>query len=374
MRHGFPCAGSCLDMSSPDVFIVGGGPVGLAAAIAARRKGFSVVLADGCAPPIDKACGEGIMPDGLTAAARLGLQLPVSESYAFRGIRFHGENVSVAADFPNGCGRGFRRTVLHGALADQAERCGVELRWGSTIGDLDGIQARWIVGADGSASRVRAWAGLGSCRRDTQRYGFRRHYQIAPWTDTVEIHWDDGCQIYVTPVGPEEVGVAVISSDPKLRVHDALPQFPALAARLSGARESSAERGAVTASRRLRRVVRGHVALIGDASGSVDAITGEGLCLGFHQALALADAMECEDLGRYESAHRRLGFRPRFMADFMLTMDRRRWLRKRALPALASHPELFEGLLAMHVGAARPKDFAVHCLALGWRILLSSAL
>src|ERR1700684_2124690 len=98
-----------------DVFIIGGGPVGLAMAIAARRKGFSVVLADGCEPPLDKACGEGIMPDGLNAAARLGLQLPVRDSYALRGICFHGENVSVAADFPNGCGRGFRRTVLHQA-------------------------------------------------------------------------------------------------------------------------------------------------------------------------------------------------------------------------------------------------------------------
>jgi flavin-dependent dehydrogenase len=115
--------------------------------------------------------------------------------------------------------------------------------------------------------------------------------------------------------------------------------------------------------------VRGNIALIGDASGSVDAITGEGLCLGFHQALALADAMGCGDLAQYESAHHRLARRPRFMADFMLTMDRREWLRKRALPALASHPELFRGLLAMHVGAARPADFAANCLALGWRML-----
>jgi menaquinone-9 beta-reductase len=361
-------------MVNPDVFVIGGGPVGLATAIAARHKGFSVVLADGCEPPVDKACGEGVMPDGLAAAAQLGLQLPVRDSFPFRGIRFHGENVSVAADFPNGYGRGFRRTVLHRSLAEQAARCGVELRWGSTIGDLGGIQARWIVGADGSGSRVRSLAVLGACRRDTWRYGFRRHFQIAPWTDYVEIHWGEGCQMYVTPVAREEVGVAVISSDPKLRVDDGLRQFPALAARLSGAKESSVERGAVTASRQLRRVVRENVALIGDASGSVDAITGEGLCLGFHQALALADAMECGDLARYESAHRRLAVRPRFMADFMLTMDRRRGLRKRALPALASHPELFAGLLAMHVGAARPRDFAANFLALGWRMLTSSGL
>jgi flavin-dependent dehydrogenase len=42
-----------------DVFIIGGGPAGLAAAIAAREKGCKVAVADCTRPPIDKACGEG---------------------------------------------------------------------------------------------------------------------------------------------------------------------------------------------------------------------------------------------------------------------------------------------------------------------------
>jgi flavin-dependent dehydrogenase len=357
-----------------DVFVIGGGPVGLAAAIAVRRKGFSVTLADALQPPIDKACGEGIMPDGLAAADLLGLQLPPGDSFQFRGIRFHGEGVSVAADFCNGTGRGMRRTALHQALVEQAERCGVELRWGCSISGLDGAElrdtgARWIVGADGIGSRVRGWAGLGACRRDTRRYGFRRHFRRAPWTDYVEIYWGDGFQLYITPIASDEVCVALISRDPKLRVIDALTQFPALAAKLAGAPESSTERGALTASRRLRRVARGNIALIGDASGSVDAISGEGMCLGFHQALALADAMERQNLSLYESAHRRLAARPRFMADFMLMMDRWQLLRKRALPALAAYPDLFGGLLAMHTGAARKADFAANCVALGWRML-----
>ncbi len=352
-----------------DVFVIGGGPVGLAAAIAARQKGFSVTLADSLAPPIDKACGEGVLPDGVAAAAQLGLHLADVESFPFRGIRFHGEGVSVEADFPHGGGRGIRRTALHRALVERAEACGVNLRWRCSIGALSEVSARWIVGADGTASRVRRWAGLDALRTDTGRYGFRLHFRIPPWADYVEIHWGDGCQMYVTPVAPEEVGVALISSDPKLRVRDALPQFPALAARLEGAPESSAERGAFNASRSLRRVARGNVALIGDASGSVDAITGEGLCMGFRQALALADAMERGDLALYESAHRRLAVRPRFMAAFTLTVGHRNWLRRRALPAMASRPEIFQGLLAMHVGAARPVEFAGHCLRLGWRIL-----
>jgi menaquinone-9 beta-reductase len=358
-----------MEVQTRDVFVVGGGPVGLAAAIAARRKGFSVTLADSRQPPLDKTCGEGLMPDGVEASTRLGLNLQAVENFQVKGIRFAGESVAVQADFPRGPGLGVRRTTLHNALTMQAEREGVELLWRHQVGSLDSIKAGWIVGADGTASQVRQWAGLNASKSDSRRYGFRLHYQRAPWTDYIEIHWGDGCQIYITPVAPNEVSVALISRNPKLRVREAMRQFPELAGRFADAAESSIESGGVTASRSLRRVRRGNVALIGDASGSVDAITGEGLCLGFQQALALADAMECGDLARYESAHRRLARRPRFMANLMLTMDRSRWVRKRALPALASHPDLFAGLLAMHVGAAQPGDFAANCAALGWRII-----
>ena len=44
------------------VLVAGGGPIGLAAAIQARLHGFDVTLIDAKTPPIDKACGEGLMP------------------------------------------------------------------------------------------------------------------------------------------------------------------------------------------------------------------------------------------------------------------------------------------------------------------------
>ncbi|HEX4137872.1 MAG TPA: FAD-dependent monooxygenase [Bryobacteraceae bacterium] len=355
--------------SHSDVFVIGGGPVGLAAAIAARRKGFTVIVADALEPPIDKACGEGILPDGVEAAARLGIHLPAISSFTIRGIRFLGEGVSVAADFPEGHARGIRRTTLHRALVEEAERCGVDLRWGVSVPGLEGIESQWIVGADGLNSRVRKWAGLDAFRRDTRRYGFRLHFRRAPWSDYVEIYWGEGFQIYITPVAPDEIGVALLGRDPKLRVREALTQVPELAAKLDGVPACSRERGGVTTSRRLRHVTRGNVALIGDASGSIDAISGEGICLGFRQALALADALERQDLHSYESAHRRLALRPRFMADLTLTIGQTHWLHRRAMLASAAHPELFAGLLAMHVGAARKTDFAANCLELGWRIL-----
>src|SRR3979490_781323 len=49
------------------VLVIGGGPAGLAVAIAARMKGFDVTVADGAKPPIDKACGEGLMPGTMAA-------------------------------------------------------------------------------------------------------------------------------------------------------------------------------------------------------------------------------------------------------------------------------------------------------------------
>jgi flavin-dependent dehydrogenase len=347
---------------STDVFVAGGGPAGLAAAIAARLKGFDVIVADGARPPVDKACGEGLMPDSFAALRGLGIALgDIEQSFPFRGIRFHGAGVSVAAAFPDGQAIGIRRTRLHEVLIERAHQVGVKMLWGTRVngvsaGDisLDGgvVHSRWVIGADGQNSRVRHWAGLDAARHESARYGFRRHYRISPWTDHMEIYWGSGCQMYMTPVSPQEVCVAVISRDSHLRFDSALPHFPELYSKLRGASPSTSERGSVTVTRRLRRVFRDQTILIGDASGSVDAITGEGMSLSFHQSLALADALVTWDLKAYEAAHRRLLRRPALMAALMLSLDRLPWLCPVALRGMAFQPAIFEKLLAVHVGAA----------------------
>jgi flavin-dependent dehydrogenase len=338
-------------MVETDVFVIGGGPAGLAAAIAARQKGLRVIVADGSHPPIDKACGEGLMPDAITAAARIGIRLPEHAGHRFRGIRFHGEGRQVEADFPNGHGLGFRRTVLHAELAAQAADAGVELRWNTPVIGIEGGRSRWIVGADGLSSRVRRWAGLDRFARNSVRFAYRRHYAVKPWSEFVEIYWGDACQIYVTPVAPAEVTVALISHSHDLRLNSALRRFPILQARLDGAAAIGNERGATTANARLRAVAKDNVALIGDASGSVDAITGEGICLAFHQAAVLAEAMAAGDLSIYAKKHRQLARRPSIMADLMLTMDRWTWVRRRALSIFSARPTGFARMLALHVNA-----------------------
>ena len=116
--------------STADVFVVGAGPAGLAAAIAARQRGMSVTVADGTEPPIDKACGEGLMPETIVALGELGVEIQPDAGYRFRGVRFLQQEMQVGAEFPQALGVGIRRTILHEWLIARAENCGVRLKIG----------------------------------------------------------------------------------------------------------------------------------------------------------------------------------------------------------------------------------------------------
>ncbi|MGH9697249.1 MAG: NAD(P)/FAD-dependent oxidoreductase, partial [Bryobacteraceae bacterium] len=291
--------------------------------------------------------------------------VPLHAGFPFRGVRFAGAESVAVADFPNEIALGVRRPVLHKLLAEGAEELGVDLHWGTKGVRIvrDGLQVhdelirpQLIVGADGQHSLIRRCAGLQGTWREKSRYGFRHHYRMAPWSPYMEVHWGSRSEIYITPVSETEICVALTTRDPRIRLEQELANFPQIRARLGSARPSSPEVGAVSVSRRLRRVWTGQLALIGDASGSVDAIAGEGLGLSFRQASALARAFKAGDLSQYQAAHRKLARRPSLMAALMLGLGKHPVLQGRALAALAKNPDVLASLLAIHIGEGSFRD------------------
>jgi flavin-dependent dehydrogenase len=182
-----------------------------------------------------------------------------------------------------------------------------------------------------------------------RRYGLRAHVARPPWSPYVEVHWAADAEAYVTPVGDELVGVAVLTSRPR-PYDELLAAFPALGERLA-AGTLSRVRGAGPLRQRSRRRVEGRVLLVGDAAGYVDALTGEGIAVGLAQGRAAVDALLADDPGRYERDWRRIGRRQQLMTSGLLALTRSRVLRQGLVPAAARMPRMFEA--AVHQ-LARP--------------------
>jgi flavin-dependent dehydrogenase len=293
-----------------DVLVVGGGPVGLAAAIEARLRGLTVALVEPRESAIDKACGEGLMPGAVPAFARLGVH-PTGRP--LRGVAYHdasprGRGRHVEHRFRSGEGLGVRRTTLSTALGRRADELGVErcsgrvesIRQDAEGVTAAGVRARYLLGADGLHSTVRDLIGVdrGLPVRG-RRFGQRRHFHVEPWSDLIEVHWTADVEAYVTPVADDTVGIAILGAQ-GTRFEEALRTVPALAERVVGAAPASSVRGAGPFRQRTTRRSWGRVMLVGDASGYVDAITGEGIRVGLAQAEAAIDCIVAGRPGYYE--------------------------------------------------------------------------
>jgi flavin-dependent dehydrogenase len=157
-----------------------------------------------------------------------------------------------------------------------------------------------MLAADGLHSTVAKAVGLHlPTPRSRRRYGLRRHFHVEPWSDTIEVHFTPLGEVYVTPTADGMVGLALLSRR-GVSLEAAIAASPALAARVATAEPASDLRGAGPFRQRTRHRVAGRVLLVGDASGYVDAITGEGLRLGLDQARAGVAALAAQRPNDYE--------------------------------------------------------------------------
>ncbi|MFM2160649.1 MAG: hypothetical protein RLZZ383_161 [Pseudomonadota bacterium] len=335
-----------------DVVVVGAGPAGLAAAIRARQAGMTVAVRDPklarSAGGIDKACGEGLMPAAVAHLCALGAgDLP---HRPFVGISYIDGAHRAEARFVGAPGWGVQRTALSASLRAAAVRAGavlldeavVEIARGPDAIRVDGVPCGWVIVADGLQSRHRAALGLDAGEPGSRRrVGVRQHFRVNDVPDTVEVHWGDALEAYVTPVDAQTVGVAVLGDapmqgGPRARMHAAMAAFPGLAARLGPATDTLA--GAGPFQHRATDVVAGRALLVGDAAGYVDALTGEGLKLAFEGAWSAVDAISAGDASRHRRTWGRAWRAYAWPTTALLTLTRPRWVRRALVPVLARLP------------------------------------
>ncbi|HUE33300.1 MAG TPA: NAD(P)/FAD-dependent oxidoreductase [Mycobacterium sp.] len=323
-----------------DMLIVGGGPGGLATALHARRQGLSVIVVEPRESPIDKACGEGLMPGGLAELTTLGVD---PAGMPFRGIAYVSGRRRAEARFRSGPGRGVRRTTLHAALAARAKEQDTDwIRARVTTVEQDargvtaaGVRAKWLVAADGLHSPVRRAVGIKATAGTPRRYGVRRHYRVPVWSEFVEVYWSRWGEAYVTPVEPDLVGVAILS-----RGQPDLAWFPRLAEHLAGADRGPA-RGGGPLRQLVSRRVAGRVLLVGDAAGYEDALTGEGISLAVKQAAAVVDAIVADAPSAYEAAWHRITRDYRLLTRGLVLASTPRVVRRAIVPAGVLFPGAF---------------------------------
>ncbi len=205
-----------------DVVVAGGGPVGLVSALFAAQLGLSVVVVEPRLDPIDKACGEGLMPTALALLRDLHIE-PAGRPYVGISYIEAAGRHRADAQFAGPPGRGVRRIVLHDELSRRAKELDVEHRQGRVVAlqqttgsvrvqlvDGSQLQSRYLIAADGLHSTVRALVGLARPPAPHVRFGLRSHFEVAPWSDNVEVYWADHAEAYVTPVAADLVGIAVL--------------------------------------------------------------------------------------------------------------------------------------------------------------------
>ncbi|MFD5764779.1 NAD(P)/FAD-dependent oxidoreductase [Streptomyces sp. NPDC127049] len=334
-----------------DLIVVGGGPAGLATALYAARAGLDTVVAERRRAPVDKACGEGLMPGAVRALTALGLDVP---GHPITGIRYAQGSRQVHAAFRHGPGLGVRRTDLHDLLHRAVLAAGVPvlpLRVGEVRQDPTGValpgaglRGRWLVAADGLHSPIRRSLGLGLASRGRPRFGLRRHYAVAPWSSYVEVHCEARGEAYVTPLGHRLVGVALLT-DRRASFDDQLERFPDLAARLPEERAAGAVRGAGPLRQKVRTRLHGRVLLVGDAAGYVDALTGEGISLALTGAEVLVDNVLRGTPDRYDGDWRRATRRHRLLTDVLVQVRQQPALAPLVVPAAERLPRVFTAVV-----------------------------
>lgn len=367
-----------------EFLVVGGGPVGLAAALRLHRAGREVLVVDAGAS-VDKVCGEGLLPPGWAALEELGVAEHVDEKGPIREVVYcmpepSSQRLRQLVAPVHRPSFGVRREVLCQAFARATGQRQLEIwrpaRFRSLSLKANSVRAqvtfqdrpceidcRYLIGADGLHSPVRRQAGMQSEKPPRfSRWGTRVYLRQPPRSLGVTVTLGDGVESYMTPLGPDLHGLSFIWSPRQLgrplpgtgpTWQRLLTRFPSTYLDTLPSLDNffGEDRAIGPLQQRVDSPLHssGRIALVGDAGGYLDALTGEGLCLGMLQSEALAELLLQNRLDLYPRAHRAIKQRHQIVVHLLLYLLARPGLKERFFFSLLKAPEVFRAMISTAV-------------------------
>ena len=353
-----------------DVAIVGAGPGGSTLAALLARRGYSVALIDRDAFPRDKLCGEFLSYDALPIVDALGVlrELEAHGVPEITSCRVVGRHRTYAFDFPHPA-RGVSRMLLDDALFRRAIASGAQAitttatEVTSETVTLDGglVRARVVAGAWGRWGRFDQQLGRAFVRdRSHRNFGFKRHYTGTSdeGRGTIELYSFAHGYLGVNDVEGGITNICGLVHASRLQGHKG--RWDAFVETIRAeespldemyARHAPAQDGFLSSEPvifRARSAVEEGIFMIGDASGVIDPLTGNGMAMAMQSALVaapfIAAALENGDHNRSED-----GYRTRHAELFGRRIA---WSRRVAF--LLSRPALLDAALRLRHRAAGP--------------------
>jgi geranylgeranyl reductase family protein len=316
-----------------DVLVIGAGPGGSATAYHLARHGIDVTVVEKASFPREKVCGDGLTPRSVKAIQDMGIDTEDPRFEKVIGMRVHARRTTIQLPWPDlttfpPFGLVMPRDGFDHLLAQRAVKAGARLLeatealepvfvdgyvHGATVratGERDGepttIRARYVVAADGAASRFAAPAGV---RRDPTRplgIAARRYYRVdyhpGPWIESWLDLWDGDLLLpgygWLFPVagGRINLGAGLLNTFKNFQDISAQRLFGAFARMLPpewNINEETADGRVLSGPlpmglNRTPQAVPG-LLLIGDAAGAVNPFNGEGIAYAIETGEIAAD-------------------------------------------------------------------------------------
>ncbi len=187
------------------VHVVGGGPAGAIAALAASREGASVRVYEKSAFPRHKVCGEFLSPAILTLLRRAGceeafLQLRPA---VLREMRLHFGNRVIRNPLPEPA-HGLSRYELDHLLLQHAANARIPV-----------LRERWSAAAHG-ATVILATGRKSIAPTGDRLFGFKAHF-AGPVNDAVELFFFQDCYVGVSAIENGATNVCGLAPERTLR-------------------------------------------------------------------------------------------------------------------------------------------------------------